>query len=300
MKNPISRRNFLTRLTLGGAGAYCLSRLAVRGAASAPGLVVVHGTDIPRVLAAGIDKFGGWKAFVKPGSRVVIKPNAAWATTPEEGGNTAPLLVERSVAECLAAGAKAVIVPENPCSPARESFPRSGIADAVKRAGGTMYCPDQPKHFRKVAIPQGVSLKEASVVCDVLDCDCLVNMPVAKHHGAAQLTMSMKNWMGSVEDRGFWHRNNMHQCIADCSTLIHPALIVMDATRILTTNGPRGPGKLEYPNQIVLGTDPVAVDAYGATLFGKQPFDIQYIKLAHAMKVGCGDLALVNVEHVEC
>jgi uncharacterized protein (DUF362 family) len=149
-----------------------------------------------------------------------------------------------------------------------------------------------------VTIPKGISLKEAEVVGDVLDSDCLINMPVAKHHGGAGLTISMKNWMGSVSDRGSWHRNNLHQCIADFSTLVKPNLIVVDATRIMLTNGPRGPGKMAYPDQLIFGTDPVAVDAYAATLFEKQPFSIGYIKKAHEMGTGCGNLDEVRIEHI--
>jgi uncharacterized protein (DUF362 family) len=299
MKNSITRRNFLAKVGVGGVGALFLSRRAFgAGEPAATGLFVVHGTDLPRMLTAGIGKLGGWAAFVKRGSRVVVKVNSAWASTPEEGGNTNPLLVESCVKDCLAAGAESVVVPENPCSPAREAFTRSGIEAAVQRAGGKMYCPEA-KHYRKTAIPRGVSLKEAAIVAEVLDCGCLINLPVAKHHAGAQLTLSMKNWMGSVADRGFWHRSNLHQCIADLSTLIKPNLIVLDATRILLTNGPRGPGKLAYPKQIVLGTDPVAVDAYAATLFDKKPFDIQHIKLAHEMKVGCGDLAQITLTHID-
>ena len=301
MKATISRRDFLARLTVGGAGAMCLPRMTFAATASAPAptLIIVHGTDIPRMLATGMEKWGGWRSIIKPGSRVVVKPNAAWASRPDEGGNTDPLLVEQCVTECLAAGATRVVVPEKPCSPASKSFSMSGIADVVRRAGGKMYCPDKAKYFRKVMIPKGISLKEAKVVADVLDCDCLINMPVAKQHGGSMLTLSMKNWMGSVSDRGFWHRNNLHQCIADFSTRIRPTLIILDATRILTTNGPRGPGKLAYPNQIIIGSDSVAVDAYSATLFGKQPFDIPYIKMAHEMKIGCGDLSRVNCVHIK-
>ena len=105
--------------------------------------------------------------------------------------------------------------------------------------------------------------------------------------------------MGSVRDRGFWHRNNLHQCIADCSTLIKPALIIVDATRIMVSNGPRGPGKLEIANQIIFGTDPVAVDAYAATLFGKDPFKVPYIQIAHDMGIGCGDLSKVDLQHLQ-
>ena len=73
----------------------------------------------------------------------------------------------------------------------------------------------------------------------------------------------------------------------------------MDATRIMVTNGPRGPGRLETPNQILFGTDPVAVDAYAATLFGKEPFSIPYIQIAHDMGIGCGDLAKVDLQHLQ-
>ena len=106
------------------------------------------------------------------------------------------------------------------------------------------------------------------------------NMPVAKHHSGATLTLSMKNWMGSIanEDRRAWHRDGLHQCIADFSTFIRPKLVVIDATRIMLTKGPQGPGDLEHPNEVILSTDPVAADAYAATLFKKAPFDIGHIQ----------------------
>ncbi len=250
------------------------------------------------MLRTGIERLGGWPAFVKPGRAVVLKPNAAWASLPEQGGNTHPDLVEHCVRACLAAGAGEVIVPEKTCSPAKDAFRMSGIEAAVKRAGGRMYTP-RAEHFQTVDLPRAVNLKQAAVIRDVLEAACLINMPVAKSHGGATLTLSMKNWMGVVQDRGFWHRNKLHQCIADFSTFLRPNLIIIDATRIMLTGGPRGPGKLAHPHQVIFGTDPVAADAYAATLFGKQPFDIQHIRLAHEMGVGCGDLASVKIEHVE-
>ncbi len=294
----ISRRQFMVGMAA-AAGALGARRWA--WAESAPGstIVVVHGTDPARMLDAGLAAFGGWSGCVKPRARVALKPNAAWSVLPETAGNTTPALVEHCIRECLKAGAAEVVVPENPCSPAKEAFERSGIGAAVKRAGGRMVAPAKPDQFRRVSIPRGVSLKEADVACDVLDADCLINMPVAKSHGGAALTLSMKNWMGSVKDRGYWHKNNLHQCIADFSTFIKPSLIVVDALRIMLTKGPRGPGELAEPHELILGTDPVAVDAYAATLFKRQPFDILHIKLAHEMRVGCGDLSQVRVERIE-
>ena len=299
MKKDINRRQFMAGLAATAVSSVCLPRMtwAAAGSGSTPTVHVVHGANPQSMLMAGIDRLGGWAAFVKPRQNLILKVNAAWASSPDQGGNTSPELVEACIQECLRAGAAAVVVPEKSCSPAKEAFERSGIGPAVKRAGGRMYAPER-HHFQRVTIPRGVSLKEADVVRDVLEAPCLINMPVAKSHGGSKLTLSMKNWMGSVKDRGFWHRNNLHQCIADFSTAVKPKLIIVDATRIMLTNGPRGPGKMAYPDQLILGTDPVAADAYAATLFEKEPFSIRYIKIAHDMGIGCGDLNQVRIEHI--
>lgn len=297
---PIDRREFLkTSAAVAATVALAPQRLFAQAASATPRVVAVHGTDIARMLKTGIEALGGWGAFVKTGGRVTLKPNAAWASTPEQGANTHPALVEECIRACLAAGAAAVVIPENPCSPSEKSFEMSGIGAAARRAGARLYEPDDDKDFRTVAVPRGQKLKQVDVVRDVLETDCLINLPVAKNHGGAGLTVSMKNWMGSVRDRGFWHRNGLHQCIADCSTVIKAHLIVVDATRIMVAKGPRGPGPLEYPNQIVFGTDPVAVDAYAARLFNLAPFSIPYIQLAHDMDIGCGDLEKIDLVHLK-
>ena len=294
------RRDFLkTAAATAAAAAFAPRRLFAAAEAPAARVVVVHGTDIPRMLAAGIAAVGGWGSFVKPGQKATIKPNAGWASTPEQGANTHPLLVEECIRACRAAGASEVVLPENPCSPAAKSFAMSGIAAAAKNAGGRLYEPDEEKDFVEVAVPRGKILKQVAVVRDVLETGCLINAPVAKTHGGAKLTLGLKNWMGSVRDRGFWHRSGLHQCIADFATLVKANLTIVDATRIMTTNGPRGPGALKATNQLVFGTDPVATDAYAATLFGLRPFDVPYIQIAHDMGLGCGDLAHVDVQHLE-
>lgn len=292
----ITRRQFVESLAAVAA--------APLGAAADPKgkrsrIVVVHGTDAAKMLAAGIAKMGGWEAFVGKGKKVTIKPNAAWVSRPAQGGNTDPELVGACVAAAKKAGASQVVVPEHPCMDAEKSFPISGIGPAVEKAGGVMVALDAGSEFSLVEIPRGKILKAADVAKDVLETDCLINMPVAKSHASAVLTLSMKNWMGSVKDRRKWHADGLDQCIADMSTALKPHLIVLDAIRIMLTGGPRGPGKMAKPGRIVLGTDPVAVDAYAATLFDKKPFDVPHIRFAHEMKIGCGDLSRVDVVEVK-
>ena len=298
----IQRRSFL-KTTASAAAVTTISapRLEAQEAgAPAATVVVVHGKDIPKMLAAGIAKLGGWEAFIKPGMKVVIKPNVAWNSAPEQGGNTHPDLIKACVLAAQVKGAATINLPENTCHPEKSTYKVSGVADALKGTKARLYRPAK-NDYQQVDIPKGKIVKSAGVPKDILACDCLINMPVAKHHGGATLTLSMKNWMGSVtnEDRRAWHRDGLHQCIADFSTFIKPKLVIIDATRIMLNKGPQGPGDLAHPEEIIFSTDPVAADAYAATLFKKEPFDIGYIKLAHEMGIGCGDLKKIKIERVE-
>ncbi|MDD4026239.1 MAG: DUF362 domain-containing protein [Kiritimatiellae bacterium] len=298
MKN-IQRRSFIkgtvavTTIPAGG-----LTALADNAPAAT--VIVVHGKDIAKMLEAGIARLGGWDAFIKPGMKVAIKPNVAWNSKPDQGGNTHPDLVRAFVLAAEAGGAAKIDLPENTCHDEKSTFPTSGVEAALKGTKARLYRPAK-KDYQEVEIPKGQIVKRAKIPKDILECDCLINMPVAKHHGGATLTISMKNWLGSVsnEDRRSWHRNGLHQCIADINTFIKPKLIVIDATRIMLTKGPQGPGDLAHPNEIILSTDTVAADAYAATLFKKQPFDVPHIKIAHEMGVGCDDLSKVKVERIE-
>ena len=297
----LQRRSFLkASASVAAASALPAPHASAEDATPAATVVVVHGKDIPKMLEAGIAKLGGWGAFIKPGAKVTLKPNVAWNSTPEQGGNTHPDLVKAFVLAAEKCGASKIALPENTCHPEKATFKASGVEDTLKGTRARLYRPAK-EDYRKVDIPQGKVVKSASVPKDILDCDCLINMPVAKSHSATKLTLSMKNWMGSVpnEDRRGWHRDGLHQCIADFSTFLKPKLVIIDATRIMLTKGPQGPGDMAFPGEIVLSTDPVAADAYAATLFKLEPFDIDYIKIAQEMGVGCGDLKRVKIERVE-
>jgi len=295
----IRRRRFL-KVSLSAAALPAAAGAQDAAAPKTSKVVVVHGKNIAKMLEAGIAKLGGWGAFIKPGAKVALKPNVAWNSTPEQGGNTHPDLVKACVLAAQSKGASSIAIPENTCHPEKATFKASGVEAALKGTKARLYRPAK-EDYRPVDIPKGKITKSAHVPADILDCDCLINMPVAKHHAATTLTLSMKNWMGAVPnaDRQGWHRNGLPQCIADFATFIKPKLTIIDATRILLTKGPQGPGDLDHPDEIILSTDPVAADAYAATLFKKKPFDIEYIRLAHEMGVGCGDLSHVQIERVE-
>jgi uncharacterized protein (DUF362 family) len=304
----LDRRDFIKSAAIAaGAATGTLIPLSGRAASAveaaaptpSPSIFVVHGDDVEKMLLVGIEKFGGWGSLVKKGMKVTIKANAAWASLPEQGGNTSPKLVGACVAACKAAGAAKVTVPENTCSDAKKSFAMSGIEASVKNAGGEIVSLEDKRQFREVTLKNAKSLSETEVAIDVLDADLLINLPVAKSHGSCKITCSMKNWMGSVKQRKTWHLKGIDQCVADINTLIKPNLIIVDATRIMTTEGPQGPGVMAYPKQLIFGKDPVAVDAYAATLFNLKPFDVPHIKMAHDMNIGIGDLKKIQITHID-
>ena len=111
----------------------------------------------------------------------------------------------------------------------------------------------------------------------------------------------MKNWMGSVRDRGFWHRNDLHQCIADFSTFLRPQWTILDATRVMQDRGPKGPTRnMKYPDLLILSRDPVAADAYASQLLCRRgPGEVRYLVLAEKMGIGTVDIDKMSVEKIE-
>ena len=294
----IKRRTFIK--AGGAAVAAATVNPAIAAGKPAPTVVVAKGTDIAKMIEEGMAKMGGWEKFFKPGAKVAIKPNLAWKSTPEQGGNTHPDILRAVVLAAESRRVKQITIPENTCQPEKETFPTSGAIDALKGTKAKLYRP-KPADYKEVEIPKGKICTKAKVPKDILEADCVVNIPVAKHHGGATLSISMKNWMGSVDNnsRRGWHRKGLHQCIADFSTFLKPSLVIIDATRIMLNKGPQGPGDLAHPHEIIFSTDPVAADSYAASLFGKKPSDVPHIKIAAEMGIGCADLSKVNIVRVE-
>ncbi|MFZ8851406.1 DUF362 domain-containing protein [Fervidibacter sp.] len=252
------------------------------------------------MVRKAIKALGGMGRFVKKGNRVLIKPNIAFARPPEGAANTNPEVVAELVQLCFEAGAKEVIVLDYTLDPARITYEMSGIAKAAEAKGArAVYI--SPRDFVPIEVPKGkiLSAYDVRVLKQVLDADVFINVPIAKTHGSARLTLGMKNLMGIIQDRGAWHRSgDLHQCIADFVTAVKPHLTVIDAIRILASGGPKGPGRVEQKDTIIASTDIVAADAYATTLFGLNPNDVPHIIKAAELGVGVADLKRVKIVKV--
>lgn len=304
----MDRRNFLKDM-LGGTviigstlafGDY--SRVFAADAIMPPyDLVAVKGGEPELMFDKAMASLGGIQKFVPKGSKVVVKPNIGWDVPPDRGGNTHPKLVKRIIEQCLQVGAKEVSVFDHTCDSWKRCYRNSGIEAAVKDAGGKIAPGNNEGYYQTVSVPQGKRLIEAKVHELVLDADVFINVPVLKHHSSTMVTVGMKNLMGAVWDRWYWHRNDLHQCIADFISYRKPNLTVVDAYKVMKQNGPRGVsvGDVVTMKSLIVSTDPVAADAASTLIFGAQPSDIRHIQLAAVMGLGKLNLKELNINRIK-
>jgi uncharacterized protein (DUF362 family) len=266
----------------------------------APDIVVAHGSDPETVVRRALAAFGGMEKFVPKDARVLIKPNICVAYhTYEYAATTNPWVGGALLKTCLEAGARSVQVLDYPFGGTpQEAYARSGIEEQVVAAGGEMvFMPDFK--FLSTKIPQGLDLKKTQAFDDAIRADVLINVPIAKHHSLARLTLGMKNLMGLIKNRSSIHAN-LGQRIADLTSLFQPRLTVVDAIRVLMENGPTG-GDLNDVKQmdtVIVSPDIVAADSFATTLFGLSPEELDYIRAASTMGLGRSDLKNMRIEEI--
>lgn len=310
----MERRDFLKTIAIAGAAVSVQSSKAMdvltqtfaNSTSATADMVAVMGGEPQEMFAKAIAEMGGMKHFIKPGAKVVVKPNMGWDRAPELAGNTNPDLVAAIVKECLKTGAKEVTVFDHTCDDWNKSYKNSGIEEAAKAAGAKVMPAHLETYYRNVSLPKGVRLKSAKIHQAILDADAWINVPILKNHGGANLSISMKNMMGIVWDRGFFHQNDLQQCIADVCTLANkPVLNIVDAYRVLKTNGPRGRSASDAvtTKALFMSKDIVAVDTAAANFFNqirKMPLDTVG-HLANGEKLGIGTMNLdkLNIKRIK-
>jgi len=263
-------------------------------------LAVAQGSDPAAITRAAITALGGIERFVRSGDDVIIKPNICVDYHPPEyAATTNPTVVATLVTLCLGAGARRVRVMDTPLGGTPESaYAVSGIGEAVRAAGGEMEVMS-PVKFGEFAIPEGRDITAWEVYRDILETDVLIDVPIAKDHSLARLSLGCKNLMGVITDPPQFHRN-LGQRVADLTSLVRPTLTVVDAVRILVAHGPTG-GSLndvQQTNTVIASHDIVAADAWAATLFGLTGADIGYVQAAAEMGLGAMELEDVKVEEI--
>lgn len=297
----MKRRDFIKSAAITAIGLSIPSvfdSLSSVDAAEKIDLAIAHGPIPSRITRAAIDAMGGMKRFISRGDIVVIKPNMAWDRTPEQAANTNPEVVAEVVKMCYEAGAKKVRVFDRTVNDPRRCYVQSGIAGAAKAAGAEVEFVDERK-FKEMAI-KGEAMKSWPLYTELFEADKIINIPIAKHHGLAKLTMSMKNWMGVMGGLRRQIHQRLDESLVDLSMFIKPTLTILDSVRILVANGPQG-GSLDDVKRldtVIVGTDQVAIDSFGATLFGMKGSDLGYVRIADNRGLGTMDISKLKIKKI--
>jgi len=267
-------------------------------AADALELAIARGPDAAANVRRAIAALGGIEAFIKRGERVVIKPTVGWTRLPEQAANSNPEVVAELVRLCVGAGAAKVWVTDYSVNESERCFARSGIAAAASAAGGHVVLPDKGG-FREVAA-DGEILQAVDVLWPLVEADRVINLPCVKQHGLSLATLSLKNWYGAIGGHRVRLHQDIHRSIVDLAVLFKPTLTVLDATRVLTANGPSG-GSLDDVKRldtVAVGVDEVALDAFGCTLLGLTPTAVGFVAEAARRGLGRADYQSLRLEEI--
>jgi uncharacterized protein (DUF362 family) len=295
------RREFLKTSLVAGTGSLLLGSHFDLFAAPppAPDAVWVSGGEPAELLKSALDALGGMKTFVSRGDVVVIKPNIGWDRAPEFAANTNPELVSATVEACFEAGAAKVKIFDRTCNNPNRCYHNSGIEEMSKKFGADVQQVRNHK-FKTTALPNGEIVKEWPVYRDYLEADTIINIPVAKHHSLARVTLGLKNLMGVMGG----NRGNIHSSfqikLIDITSHILPTLTIIDAYRILLRNGPSG-GNLndvKLTKTLIASPCTVTADYLGLGLFGHQVDEVGYLKNAYRRQLNRFDPARLNLKTV--
>jgi uncharacterized protein (DUF362 family) len=295
----MNRRTFL-KLQL--CGLACLAARPLwpvakaLAAEAAPDIAVVKGAPGAAARAA-VNLLGGMARFVKPGQKVIIKPNMSFAQGVDSATTTHPEVVREVLVMCKEAGAGRVRVLDHSLQNAEKALQNSGIlaaSDSVEE-GICRHLMDA-SFYQEASLPAALEMHTNSFMRDVLEADVLIAVPVAKSHGSAGVSLSLKGQMGLILHRHIMHsRYSLDGSIVDLSSFIKPHLAVIDATRVLTTGGPGGPGLVIRPGEVIASADPVAADATAVASYewyGRKfaPGQVKHLQIAHERGLGRLDI----------
>jgi uncharacterized protein (DUF362 family) len=307
MNKKLNRRDFIKLqaknslfLATAASGLF-LPKLSL--AEITPDIGVARGGAIAATKAA-VELIGGIESVVKKGQRVLIKPNMSFPRSPGQASNTHPDVVKTIATMCKEAGASRVMILDHTLGPGKICVRTSGIGPACESIDKNMvHTINDPSFYKQVDISMAKSLMKTDVAKESLKADVLIAVPVAKSHSATGVSLSMKGMMGLIYDRTIMHRMDLNETIVDLATLLKADLTVIDGTRVLSTGGPGGPGKVIKEDTIIASKDMVAADAYAVAAFewyGKKfkPNQVKHIRLAHERGLGRSDIENLTIKTV--
>jgi len=250
-------------------------------------------------LRSALEPLGGIEQFVRPGQRVLLKPNFIMARRAEEAATTHPLFIVEAARLVRGAGGEPAVGDSPALGSARRVASRSGLFSLVREADLSVV---EFRKTRRVPSPRAAAGRPLRLATDALDADVVINLPKLKAHGQIFLTLAVKNLFGCVRGR---RKALLHQqlggrpiefarMLVNVLQVVRPALTLMDGIVALERTGPRG-GDLRRLGLVVAGTDCVAIDRVVCEVLGADPERLLTLRAAREAGAGETDLDRIQV-----
>ena len=259
--------------------------------------------EIQHMVTEAIAALGGVPAL-KPGAKVLVKPNLLMKRDPARHTTVHPVVVE-AVIRALQEKGCVVSLADSPGGPFTEGILRglyavTGMEGAAQRTGAQLVLSTETA---EVELPDGYKTHMLTVLKCAADADCIVSVGKIKTHGLTAYTGAVKNLFGLVPGtlKVDWHARypdipDFSEAILDIERWAKPVLSVLDGVWGMEGKGPSGgtPRKL---NALVISDDAHACDIVASSLIGFEPEEVSTLKAAQ--QHGLLSVPLVEGESIE-
>ena len=222
-------------------------------------------------LTALLAPLGGMEAFVRPGQKVLLKPNMLQGKSPDKAVTTHPEVVRAVIREVQRCGGIVSVGDSPGVGSPHQVAARCGILPVVEETGAA-FAPFQ----ESVPVRAGSgTFHELEIARDILDAEVVINLPKLKTHQMMGLTCGVKNLFGAVvgmrkprlhlqagTDKAFFAL-----MLLELAERIRPALTIVDAVTGMEGDGP-GSGDPVHIGALLAGASPLAVDTVAIELVG--------------------------------
>jgi len=253
--------------------------------------------EIRAAVRRSLDLLGGVSRFVRPGNKVLLKPNLLSAQSPEQAITTHPAVVEAVIELVKEAGGVPLLgdSPAGAIKSLEELWSTTGMLEVCHRHQVELVSFESSGVYQRE-----FGGRRYHIAKPVLDADVIINLPKLKTHSLTVMTGAVKNVYGVIPGlkKSMYHKQapkpwEFSRLLVDIYALAKPHLNIVDAVTGMEGFGPSA-GRPRQLGLILAGSDGVAVDAWAAHLLGRKPLDIPTTKIAYRQNLGEADLSRIE------